>query len=80
MLVATVLVAATCLSLVAFELAEKANERPSLVQRMSDNFLFKTPTLKSLVGTFMTEQGASKADISVRNWANSLTEITYNLV
>lgn len=31
---------------------------------MSDSFLFKTPTLKSLVGTFMTEQGAPKGDIS----------------
>lgn len=39
---------------------------------MSDNFLFKTPTLKSLVGTFMTEQGASKGDISeVKNYFSS---------
>jgi hypothetical protein len=74
--------ATVCLSLVAFELASHTSERSSLVQRMSDSFLFKTPTLKSLVGTFMTEQGASKADISVSyGWGKfshfSVTYIPY---
>jgi hypothetical protein len=73
LLLATAVVATACLSLVALELADHTSERSSLVQRMSDSFLFKTPTLKSLVGTFMTEQGASKADISVSTyWENIL--------
>jgi hypothetical protein len=67
LLVGTVFVAVSCLSMVAFGVAYSHNERSSLVQRMSDSFLFKTPTLKSLVGTFMTEQGAPKGDISVRS-------------
>ena len=67
LLVGTVVIAVTCLSMVAFEVVNARDEKLSLVQRMSDSFLFKTPTLKSLVGTFMTEQGAPKGDISVRS-------------
>ena len=66
LLVTTVLVAGACLSLVAaFELIRNHSKQPALVQLTSDSFLFKTPTLKSLVSTFMKEQGASKGDIAV---------------
>ena len=68
LLVAAVVVASMCLSMVAFEMIHSHSDQTSLVQRVSDSFLFKTPTLKSLVGTFMTEQGASKNDISVRTF------------
>ncbi len=63
---ASLLVAVMCISVVAYELSSNIHTRHALIQRVSDKFLFKTPTLKSLVGTFMTEQGASKNDISVR--------------
>ena len=60
----SLVVAAACLGLIIAGVMIQRQDT-SLEQRTSDSFLFKTPTLKSLVGTFMNEQGASKSDIAV---------------